>query len=304
MGKVFVNLGQLESKTTTFKFPYSRSKVHLEPEFIPKDKKKAELMIGMYFCQMHMLRLNYNIEGVKLNNDDSNKKGDVIITHDGKDVSMQITRLSFTDFETRKSVAKKKSIEFAKLISDRVRVDRQVVINIFPKNKHKIPLQKLGSRAKVLERKLIDLIVLSIQVNESKLKEDITHISIGIKDGALKDFFYSIDLCPVPEGMFANVHGYQNIFINYNFYGATYDKIDVDKAIDELFKKKDQGVADMLLIWANSFEMHYDLEGIVEKLRIKFATSSFGNIQFMAFHDSVALFRETLKLWGIKPLPT
>jgi hypothetical protein len=50
-----INIGPMEDKTTTFKFPYSHSRVHLEPEFIPKDKKKAELIIGMYFCQLHLL---------------------------------------------------------------------------------------------------------------------------------------------------------------------------------------------------------------------------------------------------------
>lgn len=302
MATAFVNLGRLEKKSTTFKFPYSRSRVHLEPEFIPKDKRKAELMLGMYFCQIHMLRLDHKIEGVRLNADDSNKKGDVIVTQEGKDLSIQLTRLSFTEYEKRKAVAKRRSIEFAKLIADRVQLDKELVINIFPKDKHKIPLRKLGSRAKVIEKKLIDLIVHSIQSNESKLKEDITHISFDIKDGGLKEYFYSFDLVPVPVGMYANVYGYDKVFINYDFYGATYDKIDVDKAIDDLFMKKDKGEADLLLIWANSFELHYDLNGIAEKLRAKFQLSSFDNVQFMAFHDNVALFRETLQLWGIKPL--
>ena len=101
--------------------------------------------------------------------------------------------------------------------------------------------------------------------------------------------------------MCANVYGCDNIFINYNFYGSTYDDNDADKAIDDLFTKKDRGFADLLLIWANSFELH-GLEKIARKLRARFSNSSFENVQFMTFNDNVALFRETRQLWGIKPV--
>lgn len=301
MGSPVIKLGHMEKKSSTFKFPWSRSRVHLEPEFIPKEKQTAEMVLGMYFCQIHMLRLNRKVNGLRLSDDDSNKNPDVIITADGMDISVQITRLTFTNFETRKSIAKRKSLEFAKAISERVSTENEVVITLFPKQKHKIPLKKLGSRARTLEKKLVDLIVLSMNANMSKLLPNSGNIEIEIEDGDLRQHFYSIDICPVAEGMYANVYGHNNIFINYNFYGSTYDDSEADKAIDELFLRKDGGLADLLLIWANSFELH-GLEKIVQKLRDRFSNSSFQNVQFMTFHDNVALFRETLQLWGINPV--
>ncbi len=301
MANAIIKLGHMEKKSSTFKFPWSRARVHLEPNFIPKDKQIAEMMLSMYFCQIHMVRLDRKVSGIRLNENDSNKSADVIITADGKDISVQITRLTFTNFETRKAIAKRKSLEFAKAISERVNLSNEVVITIFPKQKHKIPLKNLGSRGKTLEKKLLDFIVFSINTNKEKLVPDSGNIDAVIKDGELREHFYSVDICPVPKGMFANVYGHNNVFINYNFYGSTYDDSDADQAIDELFKRKDQGVADLLLIWANSFELH-GLEKIVQKLRDRFQDSSFENVQFMTFHDNVVLFRETLQLWGIKPI--
>jgi hypothetical protein len=301
MGNAVIQLGHMEKKSSTFKFPWSRARVHLEPEFIPKEKEIAEMMLAMYFSQIHMLRQKKKVSGIRLNENDSNKNADVIITADGKDISVQITRLTFTNFETRKSIAKRKSLEFAGRISERVKLLNEVVITIFPKQKHKIPLKNLGSRAKTLEKKLLDLIVLSINSNIEKLVPDSGNIQVTIKDGELKEHFYFVDICPVPKGMYANVYGVNNVFINYNFYGSTYDDSDADKAINDLFNRKDRGHADLLLIWANSFELH-GLDKIVQKLRDRFSDSSFQNIQFMTFHDNVALFRETLQLWGIKPV--
>jgi hypothetical protein len=301
MGNAIIKLGHMEGKSSTFKFPWSRARVHLEPNFIPKDKQTAEMMLTMYFCQMHMLHMGKKVTGIKANENDSNKNADTFITADGKDISIQITRLMFTNYETRKAIAKRKSLEFAKAISGRVNLLHEVVITIFPKQKHKIPLKNLGSRAKTLEKKLLDLIVLSVNMNIEKLVPDSGNVDVLIKDGELREHFYSIDICPVPKGMYANVYGLNNIFINYNFNGSTYNDSDSDKAIDELFKRKDRGVADLLLIWANSFELH-GLEKIVQKLWDRFGDSTFQNVQFMTFYDNVAFFRETLQLWGIKPV--
>ncbi|HEU5292451.1 MAG TPA: hypothetical protein VFU05_17510 [Cyclobacteriaceae bacterium] len=296
-----INLGRIEGKPTTFKFPYSRSRVHLEPEFIPKDKKKAELIIGMYFCQIHLLNLNHNVQGVRLNEDDSAGQADIFVTESGKELSVQITRLTFTDFETRKSIAKKKSIEYSKAIWQKIQVDFPLIVTIFPRNKHKVPLNK-GTNRRSIEGKLLDLIVSLISSNHNVLAERTKSFNIDITDEELKEHFYSIDLCPVPQGMFANVFGFENIFVNYNFYGSTYDSVDAIKAVEDLYQKKSGGTSEILLIWANSFEIH-DMTEIVETLRKMFSESTFKEVQLMTFDDNVALFRETLKLWGIKPSP-
>ncbi|MBX2966203.1 MAG: hypothetical protein KF845_08670 [Cyclobacteriaceae bacterium] len=300
MGTVFVNLGRLEGKPTTFKFPYSRSRVYLEPEFIPKDKRKAELIIGMYFCQIQLINLSKNIDGVRLNDDDSNKQGDIIYYDNGELKYVQLTRLTFTDFETRKSMVKHKSIDFAKRIGEKIKLDYPLIITIFPKNKHKVPLKNFKRKGRIeIEERLIEMIFKSITNNSEKLKNGATHIEINIGDELLKKYYYSLDLVPVPKGFYPNVWGSDNIFINYNFYGSTYDNIDADKAINELFLKKNLGHSDTLLIWANSFELH-NLKGIVEKLIEKFSNSTFKFVYLMTFNDNVALFRETLNLWTIK----
>lgn len=105
MAEIFVNLGRMEKgRSTTFKFPYSRGRLILEPEFIPKEKQQQELVLGMYFSQVLMYRSKRNIQGVCLAPEDKekNKGSDIIVTEDGVEHYIQISRLSFTNYERRK----------------------------------------------------------------------------------------------------------------------------------------------------------------------------------------------------------
>jgi len=72
---------------------------------------------------------------------------------------------------------------------------------------------------------------------------------VDLSGDQLGVYFYSFDVYPVPDGHFANVWGYQNVFIEYDFAGSTYNEDDEDKAILDLFEKKNNGKADTLLIW-------------------------------------------------------
>ena len=287
----------------TFKFQYSKyDPMHPEPHFIPKEKKKAEFIIGMYYSQFRILHLNENIDKIELNKDDSNKNHDLLIRQNSIEKTLQITRLTFTKYDERKSVAKQKSINIALAITKEVKIDFKLNVNIFPtETKDKIPLRSIKSKRNVTESKLTSFIEESIKKNQDALKSKSDPIWLKV-DEELSKHFKFIVLNPIPKNCYSRFYGTNNVFINYDFNDIAYDERDIGKSIHELYEKKNNGSSEILLIWANIFELRLHLNFIVQKLHEKFIESSFKEVFLMTFEDNIGLFRDSLELWPIKTL--
>jgi hypothetical protein len=302
MAEVFINLGHIEKgRPTTFKLPYSRGLI-LEPEFIPKETQPQELVLGMYFSQILLYRSKRNIQGVRLAppEKEKDKGADIIVTEDGIDYYIQVSRLLFTNYERRKQLAKQQSISFAKRIFDTIpKFNFEIVIKIFPKDKHKVPLSSVGGRVRGnIERALLLAITKVISDNVDLVNKR-QRLQVDLSRDTLGQHFYSFDVYPVPDNLFANVWGHENIFVEYDFAGSTYNEQDEDIVVQDLFDKKNNGTADTLLIWCNSFELH-NARRIADKLLAKFAASSFQKVYLMTFRDNWEAFMKTLELWPLK----
>lgn len=303
MAEVFINLGHIEKgRPTTFKLPYSRGRLILEPEFIPKETQPQELVLGMYFSQILLYRSKRNIQGVRLAppEKEKDKGADIIVTEDGIDHYIQVSRLLFTNHERRKQLAKRQSISIAKRIFDTIpKFNFEIVVKIFPKNKHKVPLSSVSGRMRGnIERALLLAITKVISDNVDLVSKR-QRLQVDLSKDALGQHFYSFDVYPVPDNFFANVWGHENIFVEYDFAGSTYNEQDEDIAIQDLFDKKNNGTADTLLIWCNSFELH-NAKRIADKLLAKFGASSFQKVYLMTFRDNWEAFMKTLQLWPLK----
>lgn len=303
MAEIFLNLGHMEKgRPTTFKFPYSRGRLILEPEFIPKEKQQQELVLGMYFSQVLMYRSKRNIQGIRLApvEKEINKGSDIIMTEDGVDHYIQVSRLTFTNYERRKQIAKQQSIAFAERICKGIpKHNFEIVVKIFPKNKHKVPLSNVsGKIRRNIENALLTAITKVMNDNVDLLRKR-QRLQVDLSKDQLRGHFYSFDVYPVPDGCFANAWGYENIFIEYDFAGSTYNEQDEDSSVQNLFSKKNHSNADTLLIWCNSFDLHNDRR-IAGKLMTKFATSTFQRVYLMTFRDNWEGFMKTLQLWSLK----
>lgn len=289
MAKLAMHLGTMGGKPSKFRLPYSRTPNFQLPEFIPKDKRKGELTVAMYYC-MALINLKRNIEGVALNEDDSDKQADVIVYEDGKKQYIQITRLTFTDFERRKSHNNKTAIEFATTIQNKVQVDFVLIVNLFPKEKHRVPLDQLKKRRRAsIENNLVDFVAKCIKDNIDLLRKAEENISFHKLDSELSQFYDGIDLLPVPKGFYPNVPGLNNVYVNYKFYDSTYDDSDIEKEVDRIYHAKNDGHSEVLLIWANGHEL-LDEGKIVKALRTKFIRTSFDAVYFMIIHLNVKIF--------------
>ncbi len=64
--------------------------------------------------------------------------------------------------------------------------------------------------------------------------------------------------------------------------------------------KKNKGNSELLLIWADEFELVSNERKIAEKFIQKFADSSFEEVYFMTFTNNMVFFINSLQLWPIK----
>ena len=128
-------------------------------------------------------------------------------------------------------------------------------------------------------------------------------IWINVNDARLSPHFKRIVLNKVPSRAFPNFPGTHNVNVNYDFNDVAYEEADIDTAIDELYRKKNNGIADILLIWADDFELVTNKRSIAEKLCKKFFESSFEEIYFMTFENNMTMFLKSLEFWPLKCPP-
>jgi hypothetical protein len=123
---------------------------------------------------------------------------------------------------------------------------------------------------------------------------------LNVENDKLTPHFRRIVLNPVPPNCFPRFYGHNNIYVNYEIDNVAFDLSDADLAIDEVFNKKNGSSAEVLLIWADDFELATNKKIIIEKLYLKFIGSSFTEVYFMTFSDNVELFLKSLELWPLK----
>jgi len=232
--------------------------------------------------------------------DEINKGSDVIVTENGIDRFIQISRLTFTNYERRKQIAKKQSIAFARRVHKGIPSFKfEIVVKIFPKGKHKVPLSNQSNRERSnIENGLLAAISKVITDNVDQINQR-QRLQVDLSADQLGKYFYSFDVYPVPDGFFANVWGHENVFIEYDFAGSTSNEIDEDTAISELFERKNNGRADTLLIWCDSFELQ-DEQRVANKVMAKFKYAHFQEVFLMTFRNNWEGFMRTLKLWPLK----
>ncbi len=287
----------------TFKFQYSRhSPVHPNPRFIPRDNKQlAEKILGSFFCKFLAKDFKSKIENFRLNPDDSHKKADVLFIENGIDRKLQITQLQFTRYETRKVIALEKNKLIADYLSLLVHPAFPIIVNIFPNSdKTSIPLSNKKRGKTKVEAELIKYLVITLKSRLPELTQNSSPLWLNFDTNKLSPYFRRIVINPVPPNCYPRFYGRNNIYVNYEIDNVAFELADAESAIDEVFTKKNNSSAELLLIWADDFELAGNKRQIGEKLQQKFINSSFDEIYFMTFSDNVALFTITLELWPLK----
>ena len=293
---MFLNLGNFNSKSgrkTRFGFPFSLNPYYRDPEPIPTGTKEGEFVIATHF--IGMLQDYRDIIKFAVNNDDADKGADVYIVEDDRKIGIQIGRLTFNNFPQRKIISRNQGLKFAELIYNQFPVDNhQVLVRIMPKEPHRVPMDKLKHRQKErIQSKLLEVVV-------NFLKESIPVLEAGkekftqlwIQDRGLRDYFLSIDIQFIPPKYYSHLPGYKDIYVDYYFCNSFYNDEDVQKILDRMYKQKNGGSSEILILWSNDYEI-FDSKSLVEAIKKRFNETTFTEIFYMTFH-------ETTQMWVIK----
>lgn len=163
-------------------------------------------------------------------------------------------------------------------------------------NKNAIPKGNLKQK-----KKLAELIVTKIEEQRENIFGDNPEFfGFAIEDSDLKKLANSITINPVNSGYFSPYQGRNGIHINYEFDTHNWDENDLNNEIARIIKSKEGGEEDLLLIWADRFELLYQDEDVTEVLREKFAETSFKQVYFLVLFDRIDMFMGSWRIRKIK----
>lgn len=284
------------TKTNSIKL--TKSGTPYDPEFriIPTDKANSEFFISNLFAQYLILE-NRKIEKLELNSNDSNKGSDVFITIDSITKGIQLTRLTLNDLLLKQNFSKRTEINLATQINDKVDIDFEINIHLSPAFESK---NRISINRKKAKEALINEIISAINLHKNQLKGYIGFFNVKIKNPEIKKIVDIITIEPIESGMYSTFHGHGNIFINYDIDNISLSNEDINKAVLNIYNRKNKGKADILIISADIYEILYKRKELIEATKQFFRNSSFEQVYLFLFMDRSGLFWKMSKFWRIK----
>lgn len=285
-----------KGKNGSFKIPYSYGLPSYMAPKVFTTQKTEEYLITTLFAQ-HLLYNQIPVIGVEVCKDDSNKKADSIVKlENDKLVEIQVTRFTLTEYLNRRKIAENKVEKIIREINKIKKIDIPVNITF---SAHKY--SKLLPNSNKIYSAVARFIVETISSKKNELEKSGIFINEVVNDKKLKEFIPFITLQRLPERSYSNFYGRDNVFIDLDFDNVTFTKSDVEKECLNIFNKKNNGNANVLLIWADSFEILYDGSPIGEILEIQFKNSSFDEVYFFKFHSRLNLYiTEQIEIFHVK----
>lgn len=278
------------NKIGSFKLGYTWGvPSHLVPKIFDNKKDEEYFVTSLYaggLCRSKVKVIDWEVCG-----DDSNKGPDTILRYDGGEVSIQITRFTLTKFIQRRKVAEKRVHGLIDEIFRVVRPRFPVNITVTTPDMSRLPIYK-----PMLDKALASEIASVLKLNLPKMEYSRDPVQHVFASADARKIAITMMIERIPNGAYSNFFGKQNLFINYDFDNVGYTKEDLEYEANEIFAKKNNGKADVLIIWSEAFETLYNHEQFADVLRKYCSNSTFGQILFFSFYNRVDLFLN----WGLK----
>ena len=267
------------------------------PPALTGDKQSKEFILTMVFA--HTLHYNgVKITKIEVNEDDSHGKPDTIMNANGDEIGIQLTKISLNDPLRRINISERQTNEIFNLIPQDIDIPKPINVYIYLNSVNKNAIPKGNLKRK---KKLVELIASKIEEERKNIFGDNPEfVGFAVEDSDLKKMASSITINPVNSGYFSPFYGKNGIHINYEFDVHDWDEDDLNKEIERIIKSKKGGTEDLLLIWADRFELLYQDEEVANVLREKFSRTSFKQIYFLTLFDRVDMFMGSWRIRKIK----
>ena len=271
---------------------------------LPKDKQAKELFIVEQFARVQTIAGSV-LTDTRINPDDCECKADVLAKANGKPIGIQLTELKIQHRPASADRANKISEALLAAILNRVQPSCRIMINIrSSRDDRNESLKLVGKKIEMLGKTISDGIENSIFSPSSADYFDKT--KIGIRPNPLfipkdlEDIITSVELQKIPDGHNTACYGRNNIFINFNFdVVVSSDEMD-ENLVSQVFEKKENSVADTLLIWACDRDFWGQQEQIYKLCVAHSDKSRFDNIYLFFFIDSEKMFDANKKVYVVR----
>lgn len=264
---------------------------------IPRVKTEREVFIVREFAEIQMVN-NLPLLDIK-SCEDSNKRPDVICQNGGCILRIQVTELKSSDQAQATSVSRhivKKIL--CEIESRNYSSKEKTLVHIVPR------LEESNRAIKFKDndiKKLVDLIldaikegILSPSIDELLTTSDkatpasLVYLKLPSK---IKNTIRMVWLEMIPERTKCYCSGTNNIYLGVDFHlNSTNDDL-LESIIDDIYRKKNRGFSDMLLIWSGDSYLFGDRDRIANMLRDRFKEISFRHVYYFCFVEADALFQ-------------
>ncbi len=250
-------------------------------------KKTEEYFVTSLYAQI-LIYNNVPVVGIEVCEDDSDKGADTIIkilNNEFKEI--QITRFTLTEYLKRRKVAEKQVDNLISKILDLTKVPVPVNITV-----NLLKIDSASFKTQKLENALAKEIAKAIHNNQAELSSSNNLVNYAVSDEKLKHFTPLLTLQSIPKDFHSNFYGRDNIFIDLDFDNINFTKKDIEDECLNIYNKKNGGKAKTLIIWADTFEILYDPKYIIERLTYQFKETTFDEVLFFNFYNSLHLYLE------------
>lgn len=271
----------------SFKLGYSRGFPSYEAPKLLTHKKTEEYFVTSLYAQM-LLYNNIPVIGIEVCEDDSDKGADTILKLlNSSPKEIQITRFTLTDYLKRRKIAAKQVDKLIDQVLQLTTVPDRVNVNLNLYNEKGVPLNKQKSSNLLAEE-----IAAAINNNRSKLISSNDFINHAVENEKIKKHTPVITLQRIPEGFYSNFYGKDNLFIDLDFDNVGFTQKDIKDECSNIYGKKNGGKASILIIWADTFEILYNPQYVVEGLNQQFKQTTFEEVWFFDFYNHLELHLE------------
>lgn len=277
-----------KGKIGSFKLGYSRGLPSWMAPKLLNDKRQEEYYVTSLYAHLQ-LGLGLPVTGVLSNENDVDKGADAIIrVLNQPDITIQVTRFTLTEVLKRKNVAKVRVERIAAAVLERIKPRVRLNVQLGTINNTVTPPNN-----QKLEKAIVTAIADAIEQSKDKLSvTDQSFINIAVDDEFLKTYYMLITLQTIPEGCYSNFYGRDPLYIDLQFDNISFSDSDIEEECANVYRKKNGGQSQILLIWSDMFEVLYDPSRIRPLLIKQFATTSFKQVLFFAFWNRLDMYQE------------